>query len=133
MLTKQQWFNNAWNGIHAQGKAAVEIRLTKQFPVEGVAVCVYRMPDDSKCAIGHSIIFYEPQMEGQLVEYLFENGDIRGDLQFLQELQACHDENALHIGRVFRTVETPSVFIKEFERDMHEMARRWKLEVPCPK
>ncbi len=89
LKTRQELFNNAWNGLQAQGwRRAVS-------PMTGF--CRYRASNGDKCALGHSIAAedYSPDLEaldpgdGEIMDAC---GIAEADEDFANELRACHDD-----------------------------------------
>lgn len=89
-LTRQEWFDNAWN----------HFVVNKGEPSHNHQECRYRGPNGAKCAIGVSIPddLYESDFKlyegcgiGDLVdeEFIFQE-----DLKFLTDLQRCHDDSS---------------------------------------
>ena len=89
MLTKQEIFNKAYEGLRSQhfhkSEGAVD------------TFCMYRGPDGMKCAIGHlisdenySVDLENKRVRNKMVRKAAEIPD-HIDERFLQELQDCHD------------------------------------------
>ena len=93
----QDMFNNAYKGLHGQ-------MFTRSF-LQGEG-CLYRGPDNTRCAIGHCIPDgdYSGAMENQRVLHVFEKlglkiynartGAKNKKFKFASELQGIHDDNS---------------------------------------
>lgn len=95
-LTRQTAFDTAVAGLAAQG---FRRSVTGSF---GQSSCVYRGPDETRCAVGHCIPdeVYTHRMEGsQALELLQHYPSVRDlfadevEAPFLQRLQLCHDKS----------------------------------------
>jgi hypothetical protein len=115
-------FDKAYLGLKAQGfKQAVVIKAN------GYDLsCVYRGPNDTKCAVGHLISDeLARSIEGRSVETLRGSPEeallkaelgitSQDDLCFLEDLQECHDSTAAY----------------RLAKDLAEFAHKYALTVP---
>lgn len=93
-LTKQEAFNQVWNGLKAQG-------FTRSVRPDNPEICAYRGLDGKKCGIGILIKDeeYQTRMEGVSVSSLTLLGILPArlvhlhDQRFLIDIQNCHDSN----------------------------------------
>jgi uncharacterized protein YbjT (DUF2867 family) len=138
MLTKQEIFDKAVNGIRAQGR-----------PSMGAADrCFSRSADGYKCAVGHLIpdALYTPEMEGHGIALAWarqppviggpaklrealKRADVNVDepdtLGLLADLQTCHDFSARRYGS--------QEFMHAFEENVRKMAQIYGLIYNPPK
>lgn len=124
MPSMQHTFNKVYRHLSAQRRPAVT-KLGGQ--------CLYRKHtktgDVLKCAIGCLIpdSKYKDQMEGKDVEGLFRwyGKSVRSflplDLKFYEALQQAHDDWSEHNS------------IKQFRKEMKEIASTWKLDASIVK
>jgi len=120
MLTKQEMFELAWNGLRAQGW---------KLSLDSDGSCRYKSPDGYRCAWGH--VDPEgtdhPEAEGKGVLGLA--GDNIGiaaklnpfDLSFASRLQAAHDDAGPRSGLAARP---------DMEANLRALAAEHGLEVP---
>jgi len=121
MKTLQQIFDQAYNGILAQGGQSSDT----------VGRCMYRGPGGRKCAVGHLLpdALYHRSMEGQAVDYstrvlgsaLLQAGidmEDRPTKNLVIRMQAIHDD--IYGGN----------FLEEFKSSMRALAIENNLEVP---
>ena len=128
--TRQQLFNNAWNGFKSQ-----DWKLSKnnvESIIAPMGTCLYRGPNGTKCGIGWSIPDekYNQKFEGVAVCYVQEDttdprlltakeltkaaGILDKDIGFAMNLQCVHD----------RCLE------ENLEKRMREFAQINKLTIP---
>lgn len=111
-MNNQTAFNRAVRALRLQGKRSVDKWES----------CLYRGPDELKCAIGHLIPdrVYNEEMENRNPYNLCEKSPYLRrlftdcDLTFLAELQIIHDEHM------------PEVWEQKWEC----LALRWNLTMP---
>lgn len=120
MLTKQEMFARAWNGLRAQGwKPSID-----QF-----GNCQYNGDDGYRCAWGHVDPegTSDPETEGVNWWSLWERkiglaAGITVELQpFVEQLQAAHDDTVM---------TTPSFNRPDMEANLRDLAAEHGLEVP---
>ena len=90
--TRQQLFDNAWNGLKAQRFVQSAVFDHTRHRIS----CRYRGPNGMKCAIGHSIAdaVYQPELEGFTASAIVirRAANIAGtDEDFAWSLQRVHD------------------------------------------
>jgi len=121
MKTLQQIFDQAYNGILAQGGQSSN----------AYGRCMYRGPGGRKCAVGHLLpdALYHHSMEGHPVDYstrvlgsaLLQAGidmEDRPTINLVIRMQAIHDD--IYEGN----------FLEEFKFSMRALAIENNLEVP---
>jgi hypothetical protein len=115
-MNKQEIFDKVLTHLRKQGKAAVNDN----------GDCMYRAADGRQCAAGCLITDeeYEPQMEGRMVGYLLNKGQLPARLvphvEFLRDLQDVHDNALHHRG------------IRAWEESMDNLARIHALQYTPP-
>lgn len=122
-MDSQTLYDNALFGIRKQGKASVLADKGK---------CLYRGPDNCKCAAGHNITDeeYMPQMDegnGTAITVSFIGkyhlNRLAGFESFLRELQLAHDEASFY----------ENDFLTIFEGNMKRLAQRYNLRYSPPR
>ncbi len=119
--TAQEVFDFALTKIREQGKPSMQLN-----EYNGVEACLYRGPNNTKCAIGHMIpdSDYDPEIERQDINtavqimypgFGYLNHNTYPMRCLLQKLQQAHD-NA-----------SPKNFLSEFENSMSELAHELDL------
>lgn len=121
MKTLQQIFDQAYNGVVAQGGQSSDT----------VGRCMYRGPEGRKCAVGHLLPdeLYRPNMEGTTVDYgatvlkasLRQVGidlDDKPTKLLVIRMQAIHDDTS------------EGNFLEEFKQAMQALATENNLKVP---
>jgi hypothetical protein len=119
MLTKQEMFTRAWNGLRAQGW---------KLSINPSGSCRYKSPDGYRCAWGHVDPYGtdRPEAEGIGVRRLAREGIgiaavLKGpELSFAGKLQAAHDDSA--------SGNNPSR--SDMEANLRALAAEHGLEVP---
>lgn len=141
MLTLQQCFDKAYLGVVRQG------RPSRSSVAENG--CLYRGPENTKCAVGHLILdehlgtlvednpacpmgpehwpsidlWLENLKGGSLVlVQALKNSDVPFEaLTMLHDLQNAHDRSEY---------QTPAIFLREFKERAATVAKNHKLAVP---
>lgn len=99
--------------------------------------CKFRTKSGRMCSLGVLIptTKYHPSLEGKSVRELAEVmrpdwGEISDDLQFLRDLQFCHDR-AVHHNR-FRDdpIEKDWTFHQKIESNLRNLAQVYNLRIP---
>lgn len=116
-MTKQEAFTKAYLGLKAQ-------RFQKAYT--GLEGCLYRGPNDTKCAFGHLIPDkpYLDSFEGSTLDAFFE-GPIRELFtedcypSFLTDLQQCHDSAAMQDNSR-----------KQMKINLKRLAEEYSLTIP---
>jgi len=114
----QQLFDQAVNGIRAQGRRSVGTNGS------GGPMCAYRGPDGCKCAAGHLIsdADYSPAMENSQVDTICNEAEfndrpsicvIGRHLYLVQALQNAHDTAAKTDWYVQLTSLSPSLVLNK--------------------
>jgi hypothetical protein len=139
MLTEQEIFDKALQGVRAQGGGS----WRHDFGAHA-GYCAYRGDDGSKCAVGHLILdeYYLPSLEGAIVAF---SGSQRSDQlnealrlsgvdtsqprvkALLQELQVCHD-----VSFDPESCGSEAQGMGQYERKMQALARRFSLVYTSP-
>lgn len=125
-LTKQQLFNNAWNGLKSQGwQKSIAIKPYSSAIIEGA--CRYRGPENRRCAIGWSIPDdkYELGMEGSTPSsrYIQKAANIPVKLaDWAVVLQRVHDSIDMN--------QQPETIAALMEKGMRKFAKDFDLTIP---
>jgi len=124
-MNKQEMFNNAYNGVIANGHSFSTVNGC-QYRKSGKADSTVR------CGIGHNIPdeLYHPMMEGRGVVKLLNMypqlvPHMNLDREFLMDLQKAHDESA---ARRINGYKHGS--IEAFKQYMGVLAERYGLTIP---
>lgn len=123
--TRQELFNNAWNGFVKQGWSIAYKIMTG---------CMYRGPNKTRCAIGWSIPdeFYRRRMEGKPAicpEVVTAANIDPEEFEFVRELQQTHDRVALH--QFHTSADGIDLDQKtELKRRMTAFAAKYNLTIP---
>lgn len=130
----QRWFDFALNGMRSQGKSCGRPTREDRF------VCMYS--DDSgknHCAVGWIMVEEKwPEelltYQGAVITMIAEErelipGHARPHIDFLTQLQTCHDTPAEH---QFYEGSGDSKFLARFEQKMKRLADNWSLDYAPP-
>lgn len=113
-MNRQHAFNTAYHGLAAQGfERSGHLNMERND-----YVCLYRGPDNKRCALGYLIPdeVYNPSFEGQSVTAIGQGLGYSGsDIHFLNKLQIAHDMG-----------ETP----EQMKNFLHTFAQAHALTIP---
>ena len=138
-------FNNALFGIRRQGGKSFfegipenELGTSTQSFWLSTARCLYRGPNNRRCAVGWNLYDYEydPDMEEMLLRDVLPKRLIPY-LQFLRRLQVIHDKagyvnDILKNGCLRMTSSSDEIFLQQFEKGMKSFAQEHNLRYAPP-
>jgi hypothetical protein len=121
-LTNQQTFDKVVKALRLQGKPSFDPETFS---------CLYRGPDNTKCAAGHLIPndkyrpeFEEGSVHREDIKYVIETEGY--NLTLVVDLQLCHDMSATD------TYHTNDSFMEKLERRLKKTAREFNLVYTDP-
>lgn len=134
MFDRQQFLNDAYTAIIAQGKPSIR-------PRHVTYTCMYRGGNGLKCAIGHMIP--DDKYHGGMELKTASNPDVQRALGinslsgnqggFLDKLQACHDQS-IYIGGIHGSTParaSDDEFIENFKAEIKEFVLVFDLQLPA--
>jgi len=131
-MNKQEQFDVMYRGVMQQGGPSVE-------EMTNGGRCLYRGPNDRKCAFGHLLSdeLYEPEFEGKSADAVIRALSLSNkpaaiqfvnstDMSFCRTIQRAHDR-ASGVESIRASDEE---FLKEFDHMMRNIAHDYGLTVP---